>query len=138
MNELERNKQLAKAYLDAITRGDVEHIKQSLASDAVMCTTGSTLGSGTYSAQDAVKFAAGAFAAFPTGLKMTVHAMTAEGDRVAVEAESHATHVSGTPYNNVYHFLFRIQDGKIKEFKEYSDTELVTKVVFGGKSKLNP
>lgn len=28
-------------------------------------------------------------------------------------------------------------DGKIVEFKEYSDTELVTRVVFGGKSRLN-
>ena len=48
--------------------------------------------------------------------------MTAEGERVALEAESHGTHKSGKKYNNHYHFLFRIRDGKIAEIREYADT----------------
>jgi ketosteroid isomerase-like protein len=62
-----------------------------------------------------------------------IHRITAEDDRVAVEAESFATHVSGKPYNNKYHFLMRYRDGKLLEFKEYMDTELVTDVLCGGR-----
>jgi uncharacterized protein len=48
--------------------------------------------------------------------------VTAEGDRVAVEAESHAKMKSGKLYQNKYHFLLTIRDGKIQGVKEYLDT----------------
>ena len=38
----------------------------------------------------------------------------AEGDRVAVEAESHGELKNGKTYNNTYHFLFVFRDGKIR------------------------
>ena len=52
----------------------------------------------------------------------TVRGMTAEGDRVAVEAECLGAHVSGKTYAQRYHFLFVIRDGKIHEMREYFDT----------------
>ena len=48
--------------------------------------------------------------------------MTAEDDRVAVEAESKAKLVNGTLYHNRYHFLFVVRDGRIHAVKEYLDT----------------
>jgi hypothetical protein len=48
--------------------------------------------------------------------------MTAEGDRVAVEAESKARLANGTLYHNRYHFLFVVRDGRIQVVKEYLDT----------------
>ena len=62
------------------------------------------------------------FDIFPQGLIFTLYEMTAEGERVALEAESHGLHTSGKTYNNHYHFLFRIRDGKIAEIREYADT----------------
>ena len=62
------------------------------------------------------------FDIFPQGLIFTLYEMTAEGERVALEAESHGTHASGKKYNNHYHFLFRIRGGKIAEIREYADT----------------
>ena len=56
------------------------------------------------------------------GIAFTVHALTAEGDRVAAEVESHAPLVNGKVYNNHYHMLFEIRDGKIAVVKEYADT----------------
>jgi uncharacterized protein len=53
----------------------------------------------------------------------TVHETTAEADRVAATAESHGEHKSGKRYNNHYHFLFFLKDGKIVRVKEYFDTE---------------
>jgi ketosteroid isomerase-like protein len=56
------------------------------------------------------------------GIDFTVHATTAEGERVAAEVESHAPLVNGKVYNNHYHMLFEIRDGKIAVVKEYADT----------------
>jgi uncharacterized protein len=56
------------------------------------------------------------------GIAFTVHALTAEGDRVAAEVESHAPLVNGKVYNNHYHMLFEIRDGRIAVVKEYADT----------------
>jgi ketosteroid isomerase-like protein len=58
--------------------------------------------------------------------------MTAEGERVAVEAESLGDHASGQVYSNLYHFLFEFRDGKLLSLKEYMDTERVTEVLCGG------
>lgn len=53
----------------------------------------------------------------------TLHDFTAEGNQVAVTAESTGLHASGKKYNNHYHFLFFVYDGKIHRVKEYFDTE---------------
>jgi uncharacterized protein len=58
----------------------------------------------------------------PHGLEITTGAITAEDDRVAIEAESKATMLNGRFYHNRYHFLFVVRDGKIKVVKEYLDT----------------
>ncbi len=53
---------------------------------------------------------------------LTVKGVTAEGDRVAVEAESLGKLRNGKTYNNTYHFLFLFRDGKIYQAKEYNDS----------------
>jgi ketosteroid isomerase-like protein len=55
----------------------------------------------------------------PTGLNFTIHTVTAEGDRVAIEAEGNAVTSQGTPYRNQYCFMFTLADGKIKQINEY-------------------
>ncbi|HXY91299.1 MAG TPA: nuclear transport factor 2 family protein [Acidimicrobiia bacterium] len=56
------------------------------------------------------------------GIHFTVHQLTAEDDRVAAEVESYAPLVNGKVYNNHYHMLFVLRDGKIAVVKEYADT----------------
>jgi ketosteroid isomerase-like protein len=58
----------------------------------------------------------------PHGLEIATGAITAEDDRVAVEAESKATLVNGRTYHNRYHFLFVVRAGSIVAVKEYLDT----------------
>lgn len=57
------------------------------------------------------------------GLEMRLRGMTAEGDRVAAEVESCGELPDGKVYNNEYHFLFVVRDGKIAQVKEYLDTQ---------------
>lgn len=58
----------------------------------------------------------------PGGIQISVTGVTAEGDRVAVEAESIATMPNGRTLNQVYHFLFEFEDGKVRRAREYMDT----------------
>lgn len=63
------------------------------------------------------------------GFSMTVDAMTAEGDRVAVEATSRGLLPDGTVYRNQYHWLFVLRDGQIALAKEYNDPSHVREVL---------
>lgn len=58
----------------------------------------------------------------PGGIQVKIIGMTAEDDRVAVEAESTSKTVSGKFYANKYHFLITVRDGKVQSVKEYLDT----------------
>ena len=53
-----------------------------------------------------------------------------ETNKVAAEAEFKAKTAMGTDYENYYHFLFIIENGKVKRMKEYMDT-YHAKVTFG-------
>jgi ketosteroid isomerase-like protein len=55
-------------------------------------------------------------------LVFEIDAMTAEEDRVAVEARSRGLRTNGVQYANTYHFLFRLRDGRIVEVREHCDT----------------
>ena len=67
---------------------------------------------------------------FEKQLELTIHSITAEGDQVALEAESYGIiSVSGEVYNNHYHFFFIIKDGLIRRIREYMDTHHVNDVL---------
>jgi ketosteroid isomerase-like protein len=61
---------------------------------------------------------------------LTIEGVTAEEDRVAVEAQAHAPLKNGKIYRNTYHFLFIFRDGKICRAKEYNDTFHVQEVLW--------
>ncbi|HEY0975797.1 MAG TPA: nuclear transport factor 2 family protein [Solimonas sp.] len=128
----EHNKQLARAFFDAINRGDTAALLDAYAEDGYCLTTGNTLISGTFSKAQIREAAGAIFQVFPQGIRFTLHNLTAEDDRVAVEASSEGQHVSGQRYTNQYHFFFRFRNGKVTEFKEYMDTERVTDILCGG------
>ncbi len=68
---------------------------------------------------------------FVGGVKPTFHTLTAEDDRVAVEAEIIGTLPDGRVYTNVYHYLMWFKDGKVLRVKEYLDTQSAAEF-FGG------
>lgn len=132
MSEVERNKELALKFFHALSTSDVQTIVATYTDDGFVETMGQTLISGRFYKPQIEQAAGQVFGAFPEGIRFEIHNITAEGDRVAVEAESFAMHVSGKPYNNKYHFLMKFRDGKLLQFKEYMDTEMVTDVLCGG------
>jgi ketosteroid isomerase-like protein len=129
---IEANKQLAREFIEALGRADTEWVLAHYADDMVMWTAGSLAISGTRTKAEIGPLMDGILGAFPEGLRFTVKSLTAEEDRVAIEAESHGIHASGKTYRNDYHFLMRIRDGQIVEFKEYLDTLHAQEVLLGG------
>jgi uncharacterized protein len=65
------------------------------------------------------------------GIGFRINVMTAEEDRVAAVVESHAEFAEQGTYNNLYHFLFRIVDGRISRIWVYYDTALANRVLRG-------
>jgi uncharacterized protein len=59
---------------------------------------------------------------------------TAEGDRVALEAESSVMLKAGGHYTNRYHFLFVVRDGKIRALNIYSGSGLAVDSAWSGGS----
>lgn len=127
----ETNKEIAREFMSVLTKADAEALDRLYAPDFELWTAGSLPFSGRKSRVEAMANAPQVLGMFPDGLEFELVAMTAEGERVAIEAVSRGTHASGKPYANHYHFLMRIRDGQIVEFKEYMDTEHAREVFFG-------
>ena len=127
MDETQRNKDAARKFVDGMGKDFARAIDEAMAEDCRIVTHGTTAISGKRGKAEALAAAGLVGQIFPGSLPTVIHSMIAEGDRVAVEAESFATHVSGKPYNNKYLFLMRFRDGKLIEMIEYLDTELAAK-----------
>lgn len=134
-SEPQRNVAAVTAFIDAMNRGDVAAIVDAYAEDGVLTTMGHTLISGTFDKVTVAAAAGGIFEVFPQGIAFEVHRMTAQEDRVAVEASSRGMHISGREYRNHYHFLARLRDEKLVEWKEYCDTEAITEILCGGQRR---
>lgn len=126
---LETNKSVVRKFLDALSRGDLLQLKAVITEDIQAICTGSSLMSGTRGYAE-VCGAAGMFGQLTkNGLELRVITLTAEADRVSAEVEGFAELVNGVAYNNQYHFLFFIRDGKIFRIKEYLDTLLMERAL---------
>jgi uncharacterized protein len=71
------------------------------------------------------------------GLKMSVNSVIAESDRVALEVVSYGELISGAIYDQQYHVLMRINEGKIVSIREYLDTQHVKQIWFASESERN-
>jgi uncharacterized protein len=66
---------------------------------------------------------------FPNGLNMKFHTVIGEGPHVAIQAESDTTAANGKHYANRYHFYFRFDGDKIRQVREYNDSNHVREVL---------
>jgi uncharacterized protein len=121
---LESHKALVADFLRTFSRGDVAGVVERMRPDATWWVSGTMAGlSGTYTRDQLQSLLQQVKTVYKQGaLAITPLAMTAEGARVAVEAESFAELTNGRVYRNRYHFLFELADGKIASVREYMDT----------------
>jgi ketosteroid isomerase-like protein len=127
----DQNKELARAFLDALSRADVATIDGMYADDFSLRVPGTLPFSGTKGKEQALSGIPEVLGLFPDGLRFDIEALTAEGERVAIEATSDGVTFRGDRYQQTYHFLMRARDGKIIEWREYMDTDLARKILVG-------
>lgn len=116
------NKKLVAEFWEAFSSSHFDKALSMLADDATWWVAGSFELSGTYTKAQFAELVKGVSTALPQGIKVMPKTLTADEDRVAVEAESYAPHTNGKIYNNFYHFLMRVRNGKIASVREYLDT----------------
>jgi ketosteroid isomerase-like protein len=62
------------------------------------------------------------YSMFSGPLRIDIVATTAEGERVAIETRTHAPLIDGTTYQNRYHWLVLVRDGRIALMREYQNS----------------
>ncbi len=125
---IEQNKALVSEFFACFSANDVAGALNTLTSDLSWWISGKPEhlpAAGAHNKEQITSLFQRMSDQLVNGLKMTVKGLTAEGDKVAVEVESYGELRNGRIYNNQYHMLMTIRDGKICEVKEYLDTQHV-------------
>ncbi|MGO9057352.1 MAG: nuclear transport factor 2 family protein [Candidatus Binataceae bacterium] len=117
---VEENKKIALAYFAERSAGNPDALDR-LADSATWVIMAKPPMGGTKTKAELMRIIRDNTARYEVPIKLTVTGITAEGDRVAIEAEGYAKLKNGKVYQNLYHFLFIIKDGKIQMGKEYCD-----------------
>lgn len=127
----ESNKKLVQQiYTDSANRSGTTFV-DNLVDDACWTVTGQYSWSHQFRGRDAINNGLmGHFRSFFAQRPRTVaFNFIAEGDYVVVEARGDNVTKAGLRYDNQYCMVWRIENGKIKEIREYCDSTLVERVL---------
>lgn len=122
------NKSLVTKFWENFSASQFDDALAMLTDDATWTVMGTTALSGTYSKTEFTKLLGEVGGNAPKGIQVTPSQLTAEDDRVSMEAESYGEISNGKTYKNIYHFMIVCRDGKIAKVREYLDTEHVTEI----------
>ena len=125
------NKQLMERVFAELASGNGQAFMDALADDARWTVIGSSSWSGTYEGKQAIvdQLMRPLFSQFAGQYTARAIGIVAEGDVVVVEARGQVNTKAGEPYNQSYCYVFRLADGKVSELTEYTDTELISRVL---------
>lgn len=103
----------------------------SLAEDAKWVVTGQYSWSRTFSGKEAILNDLHGYVRtrLRDRTRTVAHRIIADGDIVVVEAKGDNVTSEGVRYDNDYCLVFRIENGKIKEIREYCDSILTEKAL---------
>lgn len=127
----EANKKLIQQiFTDSASRSGTTFIDH-LADDAIWVQTGQCSWSRTFKGKDEITSdLLGYLRSLLTDRPRTLaFNFIADGDYVAVEARGDNVTKSGERYDNEYCIVWRIENGRIKEIKEYCDSALIERVL---------
>jgi uncharacterized protein len=117
-----------------LSRGNIEPFFEAMADDMRWTWMGTGRWSHTFEGKESV--VNGLFGAVRETLSESFdvipHHFIAEGDHVVVEHSGRNTTPDGRPYDNRYCWVCRFADGRLREVREYMDTELVTETFGAG------
>src|SRR5436190_15127347 len=123
---VDRNKAAAQEFFDRFSASDIEGALALMTDDATWLIPGKPQRmptAGLYTKERIRKLFCTMLKQLESGLQLTVKSMVAEGERVALEAESSGDLKNGRRYRQQYHFLIEFRDGRISAVREYLDTQ---------------
>ncbi len=127
------SKEVVQRYYDALQSGDFDTAIGLFADDVSWWVLPSSPMAGLYEGKPAVlemfSRATGLYAANEP-LRIEILHLTAEEDRCAAEIRIRARTARGDDYENYYHFLFFVRDGRIVHVREYVDTLYAQRTLF--------
>lgn len=133
---------VGKRFLEAMITGDHDGLDALCAPDFRMWGAGHLTVSGWKDRETFLgrlrAFGGGRSSTFSNRVRLDLGEVTAQDDRVAIEAEIHAPLVAAGEYNNQFHFLLRVRDGLVVEAKEYMDTHHVCELIPGARPAVGP
>jgi ketosteroid isomerase-like protein len=115
------NREIALGFFDALLNGDSDRATTMITDDCEFFFAGDLPLSGRHDALSGLGVWESVTTSVTGSVTFDFGAITAEDDRVAMEAESRGS-AGELNFNNQYHFLLRFRDGKISQVKEYFDT----------------
>lgn len=121
------NKKLVQQIFTELANNNPRPLLDSMAEDFRFVVIGSTKWSRAYEGKQAVldELFAPLMAAIEGRLSNVPFRFIADGDFVVVEARGNNRTKSGMDYNNSYCNVLRLEGDRLKEWTEYSDTQLV-------------
>ena len=130
MSAIANKKLVQQVYTDSANRSGTTFV-DNLADDACWVVTGQYSWSHEFRGRAAILDGLmGHFRSFFAERPRTVaFNFIADGDYVAVEARGDNVTKAGLRYDNQYCMVWRIENGKIKQIKEYCDSTLVERVL---------
>ena len=119
---IEENKAVVRNWFDAVNRGDEAAILDMTAADFTFMTKARQPEwlLYTWNREQFSRVPSSMSAVLTAPIQLAIVDMTAEGERVAVDSVM----LDGRRYNNAYHFVFKLRDGKFTEVREYSCSHL--------------
>lgn len=131
MAETESNRAVALGLLACMGEQDYERLwREYLTDDSTWAVIAK--GAEPMRGKAIADFFAGGGAIFEAGAPtIEVTGVTAEGERVAIEATGHGSLRNGRDYDNRYHFLMIVRDGRVLSVREYMDSQHVAEAFEG-------
>ncbi|MBA2400418.1 MAG: nuclear transport factor 2 family protein [Bradyrhizobium sp.] len=130
MSAADNKKLVQQIYADSANRSGTTFV-DNLAPDATWVVTGQYSWSHEFKGADAIQNGLmGHFRSFFAVRPRTVaFNFIAEGDYVVAETKGDNVTKDGQRYDNDYCMVWRIENGRIKQIKEYCDSALVERVL---------
>jgi ketosteroid isomerase-like protein len=126
--------EIKRLVTDTLSRFETHYrepakILEHVADDVDWWIAGSGFGSGKKTKAEVLEV----FKALPevsvSGMRLTPRTFIIEGNKAAVEGDSHMKMKDGRVYENQYHWIFEFRDGKFIRWREYLDTGLVRDLI---------
>lgn len=117
-SDLSRAKQMAREFFDLANKDGLEAAVAILPDDCIWWNAKTVT-----DREGILEVARSVTQQLAEPLSFTILTMTAEDDRVAVEAQSSALLTNGSRYANQYHFLFFLRGDEIARVNEHCDTD---------------